>query len=260
LEVSDEVLDVASFYWEHFRTNMLNLLSNKEINVMKAAPAKDNRIDSTTAKSSDAGVCEVSRYAQLMLQLCNSNFISANISRVSDFRVRASSSKSGSTPSDLVHLVVIQNSGLFGISVHSHNFANQFIVHKVDVSMESVEMKVKICQLLTIFGATLDLFIANRNAGEFEIDINTLPQMPSKLPHGLKPFSFATAVVAAVSPATMSIEPTGTSTSGFTANLDMTASDDTITAPGAAGQDDMERPQLKKSRLNETAAEASVNV
>jgi hypothetical protein len=106
----------------------------------------------------------------------------------------------------------------------------------------------------------LDLFIANRNAGEFEIDINTLPQMPSKLPHGLKPFSFATAVVAAVSPATMSIEPTGTSTSGFTANLDMTASDDTITAPGAAGQDDMERPQLKKSRLNETAAEASVNV
>ena len=34
----------------------------------------------------------------------------------------------------------------------------------------------------------MDMFIANREAGDFEIDISTLSQTPSKLPHGLMPF------------------------------------------------------------------------
>ena len=76
------------------------------------------------------------RFAQLMSQLCSTGLIAAHISKVSDFCGRASSSKSGPTPSDQQ-----QKTGLFDISVHSSNFSNVFIVHKADSSLASQEKK-----------------------------------------------------------------------------------------------------------------------
>ena len=108
------------------------------------------------------------RFAQLMSQLCSTGFIAAHISKVCDFRGRASSSKSGPTPSDLLHLAAIQKTGLFDISVHSSNFSNVFIVHKADLSLASQENKISKCHELSIFGATLDEFISNRKAGRFD--------------------------------------------------------------------------------------------
>ena len=100
-------------------------------------------------------------------------------------------------------------------------------MHKADLSLASQENKISKYHGLSIFGATLDEFISKRKAGRFEIDITTLPQRQSKLPHGLEPFVFASAAT------------TATTSAAIVADTD------------ATGLEASEEPQSKKSHIED---------
>jgi hypothetical protein len=187
--ISTETINAAIGAAEYYRTCMHTAVTGKKQSAFVVPSASSMLSASISSSSSGAPLLRVD---ELLKELCVTAFEHSVISNVSSLKFRASSKGKNPGPSELPLLCIIQNSGLFDISVHYPPMGCTYqviVVHKKKLLSANPATKISAVHVLSRLSVTLDEFLAQSKPSDVEVDLTALPPLATGLlPHGLKPF------------------------------------------------------------------------